>query len=188
VRSEVRSFVKEHRDFIWLSESGVVKLTESTALIGHEAWADARYAPLPPAGVPRDFTQIDDLKVLLREQFEKTLNQLGDASAVYIRKVLREALAADYQHIILVIHVPPFKEASLDKARRICSRERLPFYSCKAVGDVLLEVMSENPDRRLTVLSGHTHEKCEVDILPNLQVKVLDAGYGTWYQPRIIKV
>lgn len=188
VRSRMRAFVREHSNIHWLSESGVISIGDETALVGHEGWADARYAPVPPAGpVPRDFMKIEDLKPLSRSQFESTLNRLGDEAAAYLGKVLPAALSS-HQKVYLVTHVPPFAEASLDRSRRTCTDEQLPFYSCKAVGDLLLEVMKANPDRRLTVLSGHTHEKCEVDILPNLHVKVLDAGYGTWYQPGIIKI
>jgi predicted phosphohydrolase len=188
VRSEIRSLVKNHNELYWLSESGVISLNSTTALIGHEGWADARYAPVPAHGtVPRDFMRIEDFKALPRAEFEGALNKLGGEAAAYIRKVLSEAVAF-HKHVYLVTHVPPFKEASLDRSRRICGDDQLPFYSCKAIGDVLLEVMKENPECRLTVLSGHTHEKCEVEILPNLQIRVLDAGYGTWYPPRLIKI
>lgn len=188
VRSEIRCLTDEHPDLYWLSESGVIALNSETALIGHEGWADARYAPVPPAGnVPRDFMRIEDFKSLLRTEYENVLNQLGDNAARHIHKVLLEAVAA-YKHIYLVTHVPPFREASIDRSGRICNDEKLPFYTCQAVGDVILKIMNERPECNLTVLCGHTHEKCEIDMLPNLQIKVLDAGYGTWYQPGIIRI
>jgi predicted phosphohydrolase len=188
VRSAIRNLVSEYSNLHWLSESGVISLNSTTALIGHEGWADARLGKIGLTGtVPRDFMMIEDLKILQRSKFESALNDLGDAAADYIRGVLLEAVAK-HKDVFLVTHVPPFKEASLDRSRRICDDQRLPFYSCKAIGDVLIEIMSQNPECKLTVLSGHMHEKCEVDILPNLQVKVLDAGYGTWYPTGTLNV
>ena len=189
VKSSIRAFVKEESNLHWLTESGVIEINQTTALIGHDGWADARYGKISTTGtaVPRDFFRIEDLKGLPRTQFETALNQLGEQAAECIRQMLVEAVVK-YKQIYLVTHVPPFPEASLDRSGRICDDEKLPFYSCKAVGDVLLEVMSDNPDCRLTVLCGHSHEKCTVEILPNLQVVVLKAGYGTWYPPGTIKI
>jgi 3',5'-cyclic-AMP phosphodiesterase len=187
-RAAMREFVDGQAGLHWLSESGVIALDETTALIGHEGWADGGYALVPAAGtVPQDFRRIEDLKELRRDEFQSALGKLGEEAAENLGKKLREAVER-YRRVYLVTHVPPFKEASLDRARRICDDDRLPFYSCKAVGDVLLEIMSRNPGCRLTVLSGHTHEKCEMEILPNLEIKILDAGYGTWYPPGILKI
>lgn len=184
----MRELVESHAKLHWLTESGIIRLNSSTALIGHDGWSDARLGKIGLIGnVPRDFMRIEDLKDLRRAEYEGALNRLGAAAAGQIRQRLLEAVAS-YQQIYLVTHVPPFKEASLDRARRICDDEKLPFYSCKAVGDVLLEIMGDYPKCRLTLLCGHTHEKCEVDILPNLHVKVLDAGYGSWYPPGIISI
>lgn len=187
-RAAIREFINERTDMYWLSESGIIPLSETTALIGHEGWADGGYAPVPATGtVPQDFRCIEDLRILRRDEFQTSLSKLGKEAAECLGKNLLDAVRA-YRHIYLVTHVPPFKEAALDRARRICGDDRLPFYSCKAVGDVLLEIMSRNPGCRLTVLSGHTHEKCEMEILPNLEIKILDAGYGTWYPPGILQV
>jgi predicted phosphodiesterase len=188
VRVTIRAVVNECPNLHWLTESGIIELNSTTALIGHECWADGRYGDFSQIEtVPRDFMRIKDLTVLQRSQYEKMLNELGDEAAFYVRKVLLEAVA-DYKHIYLAVHVPPFKEASLDRSRRICDDKKLPFYSCKAVGDVLLEIMNNHPECELTVLSGHMHEVCDVKIMNNLNVRVLDAGYSTWYPPAIIKI
>ncbi|MBW1848871.1 MAG: phosphoesterase, partial [Deltaproteobacteria bacterium] len=53
----------------------------------------------------------------------------------------------------------------------------LPFFSCKAVGDVLSEVMQKHQDKRMTVLCGHTHGGGKSKILPNLVVLTGPAEY-----------
>jgi hypothetical protein len=58
----------------------------------------------------------------------------------------------------------------------------LPYYSCKAVGDVLKDIMQARPDNKITVLCGHTHSSANVKILPNLRVVTGGVRYG-W--PRV---
>lgn len=59
------------------------------------------------------------------------------------------------------------------------------FFSCKAMGDVLAEVMLKNPEKQMTVLCGHTHGSGNAQILPNLMVHTGSARYG---YPKIQKV
>ena len=104
-----------------------------------------------------------------------------------MRPVLRQALER-YSHVYLVTHVPPFREACIDDSLRICNADKLPFYTCKAVGDALLDVMKDHPQQMLTVLCGHTHRECDVRILDNLRVIARNAGYGSWYTPSVIEI
>lgn len=188
VRDDIRDIVEKNENLRWLSDIEIVELNDSTAMIGHEGWGDARYGNFTVNGpVPRDFMLIDDLVKLKRVQYVEKLNKLGDISAEHIGKVLREAVK-NYENIFLVTHVPPFQEASLGKDLRICDDQKLTFYSCKAVGDVIKEIMLENPDNKLTVLCGHTHQKCEVQVLDNLKVQVKESGYGVFYDPIVVNL
>jgi hypothetical protein len=54
----------------------------------------------------------------------------------------------------------------------------LPFFTCHAVGECLRGIMTARPDRELLVLSGHTHERAEATILPNLLARNAAATYG----------
>ena len=105
---------------------------------------------------------------------------LGDQAANHFRQLLPMA-CADYRKILLLTHVPPFREACWHEGG-ISDDEFLPHFTCKAVGDSLREIMLQNPHQNLTVLCGHTHGHGEVDILPNLHVKTGGAEYG---QPEI---
>ena len=53
-------------------------------------------------------------------------------------------------------HVPPFREACWHQGRISDDLWRPPF-SCKAVGEALVEAMEAHPGREMTVLCGHTH-------------------------------
>ncbi len=57
-------------------------------------------------------------------------------------------------------------------------RELFGHFSCKAVGNVLVEMMQAHPEQKMTVLCGHTHSSGETEILPNLRVRTGAAVYG----------
>ena len=61
----------------------------------------------------------------------------------------------------------------------------LPFYSCKATGDVLLKFANEHPEIKVLVLCGHTHSAAEYQPLPNLLVK---CGGSEYYHPKINEI
>lgn len=51
---------------------------------------------------------------------------------------------------------PLVREACLYEGQ-ISDDGTLPHFSCRALGDMLLDVMPRHPDCRVTVLAGHTH-------------------------------
>jgi Icc protein len=77
--------------------------------------------------------------------------------------------------------VPPWREAAWHRGKP-SDDDWLPFFSCKAAGDVLEAAMRARPDREMLVLCGHTHGGGVARILPNLEVRTGEAKYG---QPRI---
>jgi hypothetical protein len=79
--------------------------------------------------------------------------------------------------VILATHIPPFKEATWNEGQ-LSDADFLPFFACKAVGDVLVEIMHIYPHRQLTVLCGHTHGRGQAQILDNLLVLTGGAEYG----------
>lgn len=188
VENKVSQLVKNSKNLNWLTALDVIELNDSTALIGVEGWGDAQNGTLNLSeGSSRDVMTIDDYKGLNREEIGKLLNRLGEKYAKILRPKLLEAVE-NYQNVILVTHVPPFIEACYDRSLRICGEFKLPFYTCKAIGDMLLEVMSPNLSCQMTVLCGHTHETADVKILENLRVRVKESGYGTWWDATMINL
>ena len=122
-----------------------------------------------------DFQLIEDL-CLPRVRWRYKLEELGDEARRHIRTHLPKALEA-HSAAVLALHVPPFREAAWHEGKP--SRDDwLPFFSCKAAGDAILEVMRARPARRLTVLCGHTHGSGECNPLPNVKVLTGGAEYG----------
>jgi len=181
VRRRVATLTREGLGASWLGALDVVSLTSKTALVGHDGWGDAHLGDHWRSGVIlNDFLLIEDLRLLAKADLARVLGELGDASAAHLRGVLPKALDR-HEHVLVLTHVPPFRDACWHQGQ-ISDDDWLPYFTCKAVGDALLEVMSARSDRRMTVLCGHTHSPGECRPLPNLRVLTGAARYG---QPAI---
>ena len=160
-----------------LNACGPVYLNSTTSLVGHDGWGDARLGDYHNSTVIlNDFLLIFDFAGLHREELRQQLNHLGHEAAEHFRTVLPEALSVT-EHVVVVTHVPPFVEAAWYEGQ-YCDPDWLPFFSCKAVGDVLSQVMQKHQDKRMTVLCGHTHGGGRSQILPNLVALTGAAEYG----------
>jgi Icc protein len=177
VRAAVRDLSRRSPWLRWLPESGFVSLGERTGLIGHDSWADGRLGNASRSELMlNDFFCIEDFQGRTPEQWYVRLNELGDEAAEWVRRVLPDALGRR-EHVLFLTHVPPFKESCWHRGT-ISDGEGLPLFACKAVGEALAEIMRQRPDRKLTVLCGHTHSPGVAQILPNLEVRTGHARYG----------
>ena len=184
VRRKVEALSRESQRLNWLPITGIVKLTDNAALIGHDGWADGRLGNNINSRVElNDYRLIKELiEPDIIKRFKK-LNMLGDKAARYFQQILLQALK-QYRNIFLLTHVPPFRIACTYRGK-ISDDDYLPHFSSKSVGDMLIEIMKQHPESNLTVLCGHTHGKADVRILSNLYVNTGSAEYG---KPKIQEV
>ena len=189
-RSAVAEVIHGSKTMVYLSQAGVVELTPNTALVGHDGWADARLGDFDGSGVIfNDFLLIDELRhwrdqfILDKPALRRALEALGDEAAAYLKGILPTA-AAQYPRVIVATHVPPFREAAWYQGRPSAD-DYLPFFSCKAVGDVLVDVAQSHPKCQILVLCGHTHGGGEIQVAENLRVVTGPAEYG---HPKIERV
>lgn len=182
VRQEMRQLTEDSRWLNWMPAAGLIPLTEQTCIIGHDCWGDGRNGDVYGSWLKlSDFRLIEDLKQAFEIGGEKgrvdLLNALGDQGAEHLRKYLPRALE-QYQEVILLMHPPPFRETCL-YGTEMADDNWAPHFTCKAVGDLLLEILPQYPNGQVTVLAGHTHNICERQHLENLHIKVGTAEYGT---------
>jgi hypothetical protein len=104
------------------------------------------------------------------------LNQLGDESAQRIQPKLEEA-ARLRENVVVLLHVPPFREATWHEGQ-VSFDAWLPWFSCKAVGDVILSCAVSHPQTSFLVLCGHSHGAGVCSPLPNVKVLTAGAEYG----------
>ena len=180
-------------NLVYLTQSGAVELTPITALVGHDGWADGRLGDLDGSDVIlNDFLEIEELcwwkdaNTLDKPALRQALQALGDEAAGYLKSVLAPA-AEKYPNVIVATHIPPFREAAWYQGRPSAD-DYLPFFSCKAVGDMLVDVAQVHPRCQILVLCGHTHDGGEVQVAKNLRVVTGPAEYGRPEIQRVIEV
>lgn len=177
VHDSVRQCVKKYSNLHWLNESGFVKLSDKTALIGNSLWCDWKAGDWRASNVwLADYELIEDLKVYCMGawgpvyysgELRCKLHQIAADLTGQLKKDLEAAIAAGYKKIIAITHVPPFWKGSFHQGK-VQDADWAVHFVCKTAGDMLESVMSKNPDCHLDVWSGHTHGYGEVDILSNL--------------------
>lgn len=181
VRTSITRLVSSSGLLRWLSISGIVKLTAKTCLIGHDGWGDGRYGDFHGSEVVlNDFLFIQELSGLPKNALLTKLQRLGEEAGRHFQTLLPQALDM-CDHIVVLTHVPPFLEAAWYDGR-YCDDNWLPFFSCKAVGEVLKDTMLRYVHKRMTVLCGHTHSGGSSQISANLTSFTGPARYG---HPRI---
>lgn len=180
----------------WLTEAGVIELTPGVALVGHDGWYDGRNGSGERSGVDlNDFYAIEDFIVRDERGMVRRLHQLvlieriraiADAAVKAAEGPLREA-AKRYKEVYFATHVPPFVGATWHMGR-ISDGDWLPWMSCKAMGDMLIDVAYDFPEVNFTVMCGHTHSPGEYTPIPNLSVLTAKATYGHPSVHRILEV
>ena len=187
VRERLRRFLVAHPTLTWLSSTGVVSLSDSTALIGHDSWADGGFGDYWNSRVQlNDFMLIGEFIGRTKQEWLATMAALGSEAAKHFERLLPEALKK-YSKVIVVTHVPPFDAAAWHQGH-MSSPDWLPFFSCKAAGEVLQTIAADYPEKEITVLCGHTHSSGIFQALPNLKVITGSAQYGKPRIPREVSV
>lgn len=177
VRNQALALTQSCQWLHWLPAVGVVALSPRTALVGHDGWSDGRLGDFFASPVRlNDYKLIGELRGLDKDKLHCKLNALGDEAAAHLKKVLIQALPR-FDEVIVLTHVPPFRESCLYGGKP-GNDNWLPHFTCKAVGDVLIEMATAYPNRQMTVLCGHSHHEANVTVLPNLVVKTGAATYG----------
>ncbi|MBI3837235.1 MAG: metallophosphoesterase [Planctomycetia bacterium] len=177
VRQRVARFCAERPRLHFLTYADVARLTPGIGLVGHDGWADGRLGDYPGSlVVMNDFKLIAELTGRTKKDRWEVLKGLGDEAAAHFRRVLPLAFES-CQEVVLLTHVPPWREACWYDGR-ISDEQWLPHFTCQAVGEAILEIMAARPDKRLTVLCGHTHGQGETQPLDNLLVVTGGAEYG----------
>jgi 3',5'-cyclic AMP phosphodiesterase CpdA len=177
-RKAAFALCRKSRWLRYLPGEGIVRLNGSTALVGHEGWADGRLGDYGRSDVLlNDYIRIKELAGLdHRTQRLARLHALGDEAASALEPRLVSALR-EYENVIVATHVPPWKEACWHQGQ-LSDDMYLPHFSCKAMGDMILKAAGKFPKKRILVLCGHTHSAGRARISSNIIAWTGGAEYG----------
>ncbi|CAN5452593.1 metallophosphoesterase [soil metagenome] len=188
VKKEMQWLTTNEPLLYWLPFAGVQDLDNNIMLVGQDGWADGRLGDYYNSEVSlNDSHLIADLlqqKTLGKKQLLEKMQQLADDDALGLQNQLHHAIAKHPKKVMILTHVPPFKEASTYNGK-ISDDSYLPFFASKATGDVLLQFAAENSTVEFLVLCGHTHGKANYQPLHNLIVKT---GKAEYYRPVVQEV
>lgn len=180
-RAEVARISRSSDRIVWLGGASVLRLSREVGLVGHGGWADGSLGDYAGSRLLlNDFLHIKDFIGLGSAQRLSRMQTLAGEAASQIDHWLPHALR-QFRTVVVLTHVPPFREACRHENLPM-SEDALPFFACGRLGTVIRKHAQRFTSRRIVVLSGHTHCRAQVEILPNLIVCVGGAEYG---QPEI---
>ena len=177
VRYNVARFCEQREKLCYLTANQCVEIAGDVGLIGHDGWGDGRAGDYEHSEVMlNDYWLIEELAGLEPGERWTVLKQLGDEAAAAVRRSLSEALDR-YRQVFFLTHPPPFREACWHNGA-VSDDQWAPHFTCKAVGDALVEIASQHAEAELTVLCGHTHSPGEYRPLRHVRVVTGGAEYG----------
>jgi len=170
----IRELVKKYPGrLFWVSDKLSLPFSESTVLIGNEGWYDAML------GWPRhlvftwDWFHISNFRAL---GCCKRITSFQKVAADFTSKMRESLLSAlnTHDHVYAMTHIPPWAEATHDVGT-FFGWFWLPYNVSVKMGMMFKEVMEQFPNKKLTVLCGHTHSKKSVQISGNINCHVAGA-------------
>jgi len=160
--AEVRKWARQEildssADVFWM-HSRTIKINGKSVLIGVDGWADGMLGNRQESPIVlSDWHLIKEMAEagisLNRKKRLNMLKKLGKEEAATLRPILTQALAQN-DHVYIATHVPPWKEAAWHEGE-LSDGNWVPWFTCKAVGDVVEELSAEHPGKKITVLCGH---------------------------------
>lgn len=185
VRIQMQQLTNKEPLLFWLPVAGPILLEKDSYLLGQDGWADGRFGDYYNSSViMNDSRMIDDLfqkNCLGKTELLEKMQQLADNDAQQLKENIKAAISKRADRMIIVTHVPPFKENTLLGEKRN-TIDFLPFYASQATGEVLITMAEEYTQLDFLVLCGHIH--CETSYQPrsNLTIKT---GHAEYYNPAI---
>jgi 3',5'-cyclic AMP phosphodiesterase CpdA len=178
VRAAVESVCQARPRLRYLSSlPHPIELTPKVGLVGHDGWADGRLGDYERSVVQMcDWGLIDEFLGKNKQQRWGVVQSLGDEAAAHLRRTLQMTLD-QYETAVVLTHIPPVHEACWHEGR-LSDDHWAPHFTCKAVGDVLLDLAKMHPHRQIEVYCGHTHGHGKCRPLRNLRIYTGGAEYG----------
>lgn len=176
VENDVRELCKTRNNLFWMNDSGVIRLKDDVCLIGADGWYDAGIGNSNYIIFTADWFCIEEFRKL--PDMKARINAFKDVAKIsndIIIANLKNALK-EHKTIYLLTHVPPWREATRDEGSPF-EEYWLPYNNNIDLGNSLEKLMVEHPEKKLIVLSGHTHTERWIHVSNNIECRVNKAKY-----------
>lgn len=176
INETMMTLMEDDERLHYLTSLNYLPLGKTAALIGHDGWCDSRWrVPYTSFLFYADFVNIEDFRKLKNNKERMNLvRQLADTAAASIATKLLLALQK-FDTVYLLTHFPPWPDKT-NKYWGLLEEFWKPYNSSKVMADTLEGIMTQYPDKKLVVLSGHTHNKRNVNLTPNIELRVGSAN------------
>lgn len=188
VNNKVSDLVLQLPNLHWLTYSGVVSLSSTTSLIGHEGWYDASLGDPSLLRWTIDWLCINELRSL--PTMHNRIKMFIDLATRATFKLEQSLIIALESHDVVYIatHFPPWSIATTILGTRL-ENFWLPYSTNAIMGKMIESVAKEYPNKKLIVLSGHTHIHKVTQISDNLTCIISPATrFGQLSEHSIIEV
>jgi predicted phosphohydrolase len=177
IHAKIRKACQEYPNLIWMTESSIIRLNAEVCLIGTDGWYDAENGKSEYLQFTFDWFMTKDFRILPNMEARiKKWREMADWSAQDIADKLQEALDQDYKNVIILSHVPAWKEATRDVGT-FFEKFWLPYNTNMRLGQAIEKVMKGRKKKHATVLCGHCHTDNWIHVARNVECKVLNAKY-----------
>ncbi len=161
-----------------------IVISPGVVLIGVDGWSDAKIgSPLQSKVYLRDWDEIDELQYLTIDERLEVMAELSEECIGFLKKKL-EKIDGTVKQVIVITHVPPFREACLWKGLP-ANDEWAPHFVSAGMGNMLESFFQSRTDLSGLVLCGHSHHRASFRPLPNLRIETAES-FGE-YEKRYIE-
>lgn len=185
VHEDVRRLCREHTNLVWMTDAGVVSLTEDVALIGTEGWYDARHGDPELLKLTTDwFLTFDFLHLPNHAARLAAWRRMARSGAELIEERLSSALEG-HRTVYILTHVPPWPAATRDVGT-LLETFWLPYNTNTVLGAAIERVAGGRRKKRVVVLAGHTHTPCRIRVSNSIECAVARSTYWGSVRPEEI--
>ena len=160
IHNKIRELCKKYSNLIWVTDEGVVHLTEKVALIGHEGWYDAvggkpEYLKFTfDWWLTKEFRQLPSMLARM-EHWKK----MSEQSAHDLTDKIEKCIERGYKTVYVLTHFPPWREATRDVGT-LLETFWIPYNVNMTLGKALRETMKDHKKRYITVYSRGLLDSC----------------------------
>lgn len=178
VRQQMKELTNLSPFLRYLPTTPYIRLTDTTAVVGHDGWYDAGYGNWQQSNFGmtdwhaiHDFLAVNGSKATIVAKSR----ELAHAGVVHVHDGIKQAVRY-HKNIVVLTHYPPYQESHIHEGR-VGDAHAQPWFTNKMMGDMLRDAAKAFPNVNFTVLAGHTHGKYDGRIAPNMTVHVGGAEY-----------